>query len=481
MPPSAENNQKRRVPRSIAQVDLIVRDAKIVTGTSIIEAGIAIDGGKIVAISNSDRLPKADKVIEARGMLALPGLIDPHVHFRDPGFTRKEDFLTGSTAAAFGGVTTVMDMPNTEPVVSDVNTFLQKKSIAEEKSLVDFGLIAAATPKNTEALANLADAGAIYFKTVMGGYKASERPETASMLCLNDGDLLRLFRAVASTGRVIAIHAESEDLREYFTSMIHGRARFDYLSHFKSRPNLVEIEAVSRAILIAREAACKLHVAHMSTAGAMLLVHEARSEGVDITSETCPHYLFLNNSDAAARGPNAVMNPSVKTELDREAMWRGIKTGDIDFISTDHAPHTKDDKGSAAGDVLKTPAGVVGVETLLPLMMTETLRGAITPQQLVRLTSENSARRFGIYPKKGVIAIGSDADLVIVDPKSSMTITEESLHSKSKNSPFIGRQVTGLPTHTIVRGTEVMTDGQIVAKPGVGTFLNPNKISALAK
>ena len=207
-----------------------------------------------------------------------------------------------------------MDMPNTVPVVSDARVFLEKKSLAEGKALVDFCLIAAATPSNTGELGRLAGAGAVYFKTVMGGYKAAERPEAASMLCLDDGDMLRLFKAVAATGRAIAVHAESEGLREYFTGRIRGKARFDYSAHFKSRPNLVEVEAVSRAILIAKEAGCRLHIAHMSTMEAMLLVKHARAKGGRVTSETCPHYLLLDNHEAASRGPNGVMNPSIKTE-----------------------------------------------------------------------------------------------------------------------------------------------------------------------
>ncbi|MDA4118186.1 MAG: dihydroorotase family protein [Thaumarchaeota archaeon] len=457
------------------RADLVIRGGKIVTAISIFEAGIAVEGGKIVAIGNPEDLPIADEVLKADGKIILPGVIDPHVHFRDPGFEYKEDFHSGSVAAAYGGVTTVMDMPNTLPVVSNVQTFLEKKSEAQRKSVVDFCLIAAASPSNMPDLRHLANAGAIYFKTVMGGYKASERPETASMLSLNDGDLLSVFKAVAATGRAVAVHAEGEDLREYFTNRIRGKAQLDYSAHFKSRPNLVEVEAVSRAILVAAQAGCRLHIAHMSTLGAMSLVQQARANGANISSETCPHYLFLNNHEAVPLGPNGVMNPSIKTEKDRVALWQGVKTGTIDFISTDHAPHTSEDKRAGDGNVLKTPAGVIGVETFLPLMMTEALRGRITLQQVVSLTSKNAAKLFGIYPRKGAIAIGSDADLVIVDPKRSATVTQESLHSKSKNSPFIGMRVTGIPVHTIVRGKRIMSDGELIAKPGSGKFVNPDQ------
>ncbi|MDA4118196.1 MAG: dihydroorotase family protein, partial [Thaumarchaeota archaeon] len=192
------------------------------------------------------------------------------------------------------------------------------------------------------------------------------------------------------------------------------------------------------------------------------------------TFETCPHYLFFTSRDLAPMGPTGLMNPPVRSEVDKEALWEGVRNSEFDIVGTDHAPHADSEKRRGLKSVWETAPGIVGVETFLPLMMTEALRGRITLQQVVSLTSKNAAKLFGIYPRKGAIAIGSDADLVIVDPKREKRINKKDLHSKSKSTPFIGWEVKGIPVVTLVRGQVVVDHGEVMAKPGLGMFVSPS-------
>jgi allantoinase len=455
-------------------VDLIITDGMVVTPDGSFRASIAVDDGKIVSIGTASQSPKAEKTIEASGLLVLPGAIDPHVHFRDPGFEYKEDFHSGTLAAAFGGVTTIMDMPNTLPPVIDVQAFRKKKSVVSQKSMVDFCLLAGVGPSTVENVGPLANAGAVYFKTLMGGYEPEKNTTERDMMTFDEGGLLTVFTAVAKTGRVISIHAESQELWRYFLDKMKRQGRNDVAAYAQSRPNIVESAAVSRAILIANQAKCRLHIVHTSAKESVELVMQARAKGQSVTFETCPHYLFFTSRDLAPMGPTGLMNPPVRSEVDKKALWEGVQNSEFDIVGTDHAPHADSEKRRGLKSVWETAPGIVGVETFLPLMMTEALRGRITLQQVVSLTSQNAAKLFGIYPRKGAIAIGSDADLVIVDPKREKRISKKDLHSKSKSTPFIGWEVKGIPVITLVRGQVVVDHGEVMAKPGLGMFVSPS-------
>jgi allantoinase len=456
-------------------VDLVVSDGTVVGPDGIFQASVAVDDGQIVSIGSGNLMPKAEKTISASGKLVLPGGIDPHVHFRDPGFEYKEDFYSGTMSAAFGGVTTIMDMPNTLPPVIDVESFQEKKRSVSQRSVVDFCLLAGVGPRTTRNVGPLAAAGAIYFKTLMGGYEPEKNVTEADMMSFGDGELLEVFKAVADTDRVVSIHAESQGLWRHFLAAMQSQGRNDVAAYALSRPSLVESAAVSKAILIAKEARCKLHVVHTSAKESVEMVLRARDRGQQVTFETCPHYLFFTAGELEPLGPTGLMNPPVRSEEDREALWKAIRNSDMDVVGTDHAPHSDEEKKRGLKSIWETAPGIVGVETLLPLMTTEALKGRITLQQLVRLTSQNAAQLFGIYPKKGAIAIGSDADFAIVDPKKSKVIRAEDLHSKSRSTPFIGWEVKGVPTTTILRGQVIVDDdGELVAKPGSGQFVHPS-------
>jgi len=460
----------------ILVVDLTIVGGRIVTSTRTVEAGVAINDGKIVAIGKEATLPKSQRVIDAKGKLLLPGLIDPHVHFRDPGFPQKGDFTTESKAAAAGGVTTIMDMPNTKPVVDCVEVFEEKRKIAESKSIVDFALIGGVGSSNVDEIPKLAEAGAVYFKTFMGGYGLRENPELSKLLIAEDNVLLQALRKGARTGLVQAVHAEDNDLVNFFVQELINKGKIDLKAFFESRPNIVEDEATSRAILLAENTGCRIHFVHMSSSGAAELVRNAKLKGLAVTSETCVHYLMLTSEDALKAGPYGIMVPPLRSSKDVEALWKAIQNGAIDMIGSDHAPHTVEEKQLGLEDVWKTPLGCIGVETTLPLLLTKVNEGRIGLQRLVELTSTNAAKLFSLYPTKGTIEMGSDADLAIVDLKKKKTIRQEELHSKIKVSLFNGLEVKGVPTTTILRGTIIMEEGEVTGVLGQGRFVKPSRV-----
>jgi len=455
-------------------VDMIIKNGTVITDIETFRGTIAIDDGLIVAITNEASSPKGEVTIDASGKLILPGVIDPHVHFRDPGLTTKEDFATGTQAAAAGGVTMVMDMPNTLPLVDRESVFMNKIKEVSPKAIVDFGLAVALGPDNLKEIPLLANAGAVFFKTLMGGYHPNDRPDVDGMINLHDGDLLAGFHEVAKTGRVMTVHAESEDLREYYTNKTKSSGHNNFASYPEGRPPITEIEAVTRAILLAERAGCRLHIAHASTIESIDLAQTARLKGQAVTTEVTPHHMLLSIENIPSLGPYGIMNPPLRNNEERKRVWEAVMTGKVDFVGSDHAPHTQEEKSGGRNDVWRTPAGVIGVETLLPLLMTEALNGAISLQSLVRITSKSVARTYGLFPRKGMITVGADADIVIVDPKKGGTIREEDLHSKHKKSPFLGRKVIGMPIATLVRGRTVVRNSEIVGKPGWGRLVKPN-------
>ncbi len=444
-------------------LDLVINNAKIVGPEGIVSGSLAVKGEKIAALASDMVFGEAERVIDARGNYLLPGVIDAHVHFRDPGLTQYEDFKTGSTAAAFGGVTTVLDMPSSQPIVSTQKIFLEKKMILEQKSLIDFGLRAAVTPDNLDHLEELAEAGAISFKVFLG--------QSVRSPWLSDGYLFEAFGRLGRIGLGVGVHAENHWLIEHLRSQLQSKGRKDPLAHLESRPAIAEAEAIQRAILYARLTGVKkLHIHHVSSKEGVDLIRKAKGGKLEIFAETCPQYLLLTRKDYDRLGSIIKINPPVRDWEDKEALCEGLLDGTIDIVATDHSPLPMEEK--AKDNIWEATAGFCGVETLLPLLLTEVHRGKLSLADLVRLTSENPARAHSIYPKKGAIRVGSDADLVIVNLDAADEIRAEKLHSKTKVTPFDGWRVKGSVICTIVRGHGVMSEGEVVDSP-VGRMVVP--------
>ena len=454
------------------KADLVIKNGWVVTPEETFKGGVAIDGEKFVAIGTDDSLPSGKQEIDAEGKHILPGLIDGHVHFREPGLTHKEDFTTGSTAAICGGITTVMDMPNVIPPTADAATVKQKIELAEGKFLTDFGFFGVVVQTNLDDILPMAQAGVLGYKIFFG--------ETIGNLpCPDDGACLRAFRLIAESKLPLGIHAENRQIVNSCTSKLKSEGRGEPVYWEESRPSIAEGESVAHALYFAETFGTKLHIYHMSSKEAAVIVRDAKARGLPVTAETGPHYLLRDNEDMRKVGPLLKMNPPVRNKEHAEMLWDGLLNGYVDMIATDHSPHTLDEKGAdLEGKMTKSTiwdciSGFCGVETGVPLMLTQVNNGRLTINQYVRLASENPARVWQVYPKKGAIRLGSDGDVTIVDMDKEGTIDAHKLHSKNKPTPWHGWKTRGLPIFTIVRGLIQMRDGEPIGKP-IGRFIRPD-------
>lgn len=440
-------------------VDLVINGGTIVSPDADYRASIAIKDGLIHAIGAPEAMPKAKQTLDATGLHVLPGAIDVHVHFRDPGYPDKEDFGSGTAAAAFGGVTTVFDMPNTLPTIGTAEALAAKHQIAGAKAYVDYGLYAVLGEDSIEHVPALIDGGIIGFKLYMGNtFGRIPSPSTGAML--------EAFEVVAPTGKRISLHAETNSIMERRESRLRASGRTEPIAHLAARPAVVAVEAVARAAILAEWTGARIHVLHISSAAELRPLAEAKARGVEITGETCPHYLLLSEADYDKFGGIVRVNPPVREAPNRQPLWDALMDGTVDIIATDHAPHTPEEK--TRNDIWTVDCGFPGVETQMPLMLTEVNSGRATLQDYVRWSAEAPAKIWGLYPRKGALTVGSDADIAIVDLKRTWTIDDALIQSRSKISPWHGRQATALPIHTIVRGRFVMKD-RILQEEARGT------------
>jgi len=436
--------------------DLIIKNGTIVTPEKSFIGGAAVLNGKIAALGTIDPRDTAAEIYDALGLHILPGIIDAHAHFRDPGLTDKEDFETGSAAAVMGGVTTVADMPNTVPVTFTVELFNEKIKIAREKSYADFALFALLTNDNINEIEGLINAGALGFKVFYGTSTGDIAAPSAKVLTRH------LAKCPLRTG----FHAESNDINANFTEI--AKRETDAPDGFwldYARPVISELQAIHEIISLARDKKIKIHFHHITSFDAVALVSEARQNGYDISTEVCPHHLLFDAENFTHK-----VYPPIRDESHRTSLWESIKNGNIDMIASDHAPHTAREKEAAGWGA---PAGLSGVETSAPLMLTKVNNGAISVNDYARLASEAPAKIWGLYPRKGNINPGSDADFTIVDMNAKKIIKASELHSKSKVSPYEGMEVKGLPVATIIRGKFVMRNGELTGKKGYGEFVTP--------
>jgi dihydroorotase len=428
-------------------VDLVINGGTVVSPDASYSASVAIKNGLIHAIGAPEAMPPSRETLDATGLHILPGAIDVHVHFRDPGYPQKEDFASGTAAAAFGGVTTVFDMPNTLPTVGTPEALADKHRMAAAKAYVDYGLYAVLGEDSIQHVGALIDGGIIGFKLYMGNtFGRIPSPSTGAML--------EAFEVVALTGKRISLHAETNSIMERREQRLRAAGRTEAIAHLDARPAVVAVEAVARAAILAEWTGARIHVLHISSAAELRPLAEAKARGVDITGETCPHYLLLSTKDYEKFGGVIRVNPPVREAATQLPLWAALMDGTVDIIATDHAPHAPEEKTRA--DIWTVDCGFPGVETQMPLMLTEVGRGRASIQDYVRWSAENPAKIWGLYPRKGTLTVGSDADIAIVDLKAEWTIDDALIQSRSKISPWHGRKATALPIHTLVRGRFVM-------------------------
>jgi dihydroorotase len=441
------------------KVDLVINGGTIVSPDASYRASIAIKNGVIHAIGAPEAMPPATQILDATGLHVLPGAIDVHVHFRDPGYPQKEDFASGTAAAAFGGVTTVFDMPNTLPTINNAEALADKHKIASAKAYVDYGLYAVLGEDSIEHVDALIDGGVIGFKLYMGNtFGRIPSPTTGAML--------EAFEVVAPTGKRISLHAETNSIMERREARLRASGRIESIAHLAARPAVVAVEAVARAAILAEWTGARIHVLHISSAAELRPLAEAKARGVDITGETCPQYLLLSETDYDKFGGVVRVNPPVREKPNQQPLWNALMDGTIDMIATDHAPHAPDEK--TRPDIWTVDCGFPGVETQMPLMLTEINKGRATINDYVRWSAESPAKIWGLYPRKGTLTVGSDADIAIVDLNREWTVDDAMIQSRAKISPWHGRKASALPIHTIVRGRFAMKD-RILQEEARGT------------
>lgn len=432
---------------------MIIRNGQIVTEDRILRGDIAVKDQKIAEIKKQiSNFKKAPQEIDAFGLHILPGMIDTHVHFNEPGRSEWEGFATGSRSLAAGGVTTFFDMPlNSNPPVASVEAFEKKDRCAAQGSIVDYYLWGGLLPDNFNRLEELNQCGVVGFKGFMSDSGIEEFPY------LQDKDLLEGMEKVAEIGSILALHAESQIITQSLASGFISGGKTSIRDFVASRPVISEIEAVTRATAYAEITNCKLHILHVSSGEVVKRINQAKKRGLDITVETCPHYLSLNIEDFERLGTLAKCAPPLREQEHLESLWRALACGEIDIIGSDHSPSPPFMKeGGENQNVFNAWGGLSTAQSTLNILLEEGYFNRGVPlETIVRVTASNPARRFALYPRKGTIAVGSDADLTFVDLRKSFTLKKEDLLYKHPHSPYIGKKFRGTIMRTIVKGETV--------------------------
>ncbi len=463
--------------------DLLLVNCNIPVGDQTIAADIAVKDGIIDAILNTGSNAEAKKVLDIKGKLVLPGCIDSHTHYMDPGFTHRETFAHGTKGAAVGGVTTIIDMPCCSiPSVRDIPSMIHKLEAIAPQAYVDFALWGGVTGEDVregtlENVQKQADAGVVAFKAYM-------TPSVPSYPRSTDYELTQIFEAVAKTGLPVGVHCENYDICDNNVKKMKASGRLDGPAWAEARSEMAEKAAIQLCIDIAEETNARMHVVHMSTGIGAELIEAAKFKGSPVTAETCPHYLTLNAKDAmTSRGSFAKIAPPLRAIHDNEVLWEKLESGAVDFVATDHAPYSIEEEKAKEGMTIWTSfPGIPGTETMVPVIVSEGYnKGRISLHRLVEILSTNAAKHYGLYPKKGALLPGSDADFTIIDLEREWTIDEGKTQCKNKYTPLHGLKLKGKVDTTIVRGAVVYTDDKIVGKEGYGQFIKRQNITSLTR
>ncbi len=442
---------------------LLLRNGHVVFPWGVLDLDILIEDGVVKSIGRNIEY-RADQVIDVSGKIVLPGAIDVHVHMRDPGLEYKDNFQNGTRDAAQGGVTTVLEMPNTVPPVDTRTRFLEKRRLLESKAYVDFGLYGVLHDNNVDEFEEIVKAGAVGFKVFLG-------PTTGN---IPSPSTHTLYEILAKSGKYdvpIAFHAEEWELVDYFTKRELSSGSSDLLVHVRSRPPICEELAIYRVGLLARETKANIHIVHMSSCEALEAVKSLKRMGVNVSSETNPHYLLLGLEDYKKYGSIIKVNPPIRGGKHRECLWKGLRSGDIEIIASDHAPHSVEEKMK---NMVEAASGFPGVYTLLPLMVDKALRGELSLSRVVEVLSMNPAKKFRLYPRKGCLNPGCDGDLVVIDPGREWVVDKEKMFCKNKITPFHSWRLKGVIEYTILRGNVIYEDGELIDK-SIGIFVKPIK------
>ena len=444
------------------KADFAIINGLLVDSKSIYPGVLYIRERKIVGITQAPENHPSE-VIDAHGLYILPGAIDGHVHMMDPGYTEREDFTTGTRAAARGGVTTVIDHHRTVPQVFGAKELLGKKEYLKTRSIVDFGLLGGLCLTNLGDLKGLWEAGALGFK----GFTCELHEADA----LGIGNLMEILQEIRKFNGVALFHCEDDSLLKKTEERLRKQGRKDPLSVSEWRSPEAEELAVRALIYAARKTGARVAVAHTSLPSLVLEQAAARAQGVCIYTETCAQYLYLTEEDLKAKGPFAKFTPPPRKKEEVEKMGWCLAQGLIDMVNSDHCPYPRSDKEAGLEDIWRAPFGIPGVETAISILLDGVATGKWTLSQVVEVRSEKPAMIYGLAGQKGFLRLGNDADLIFVDLKRKRRLEDTQILSKCGWTPYHGKEMTGDVALTMVRGKVVMREGKVIGEPGWGRFI----------
>lgn len=453
----------------MGRVDMVLQDAAIYTNSGIVKGCLGIEDGKIAYISNG-WVSSSKETISMDGKIVVPGFIDTHVHFRDPGFPYKEDFTSGSRAAAAGGFTCVVDMPNTKPPVTTAERFRDKLDKISKKSLVDFALYGGGT--KIEEIPAILDAGAVGIKIFMVTDPRSHYPHDPELFTGDDGVLYDTLKCVSAEESFCAIHPGNQDIfvNESKKKWDSGRTGpRDFMDAYFGEHFIADHTAISTILILGRAAKARTHILHLRTEEGIRMINSAKQTGNLASIEVNPKYFLLGSKDLDTLGP--LSTPYGLSDKERQDLWDCLNSGKVDLLATDHAPHTKNEMDPGWKNAWTIPFGNPQIDHVLSVLLTKVQEGITSLQTLIKTLSEMPAKLIGIYPHKGVIEVGSDADLTVLDLNHDSTLTDKDVHTKVGWSPYTGSKIRGKPIMTLVRGKVIMKDGKVIGEPGWGRFI----------
>lgn len=460
-------------------LDLLIKNVNAYLEGEFAEVNIGVKDGKVASITTTDITEQAKEVMDLGGQYLIPGTIDTHMHVRDPGHVERGNFYTETLAAAAGGVTTIMEHPISIPPQYNVEILENRIERADTQCVVDFCFYGAAGGEFPEEITKIAADGRIVaFKSFLHAAPEGRDQEFKGLTMANDAELLVGMTELAKTGLLCAFHCEDNDLISYYSKKFQEEGRTSGRDHALSRPVFTEVESVRRILSFQEHTGARVEIAHVSTPQAMQMLKEAKAQGRPVYAETCPHYLFMNEDDLAKFGPYAKCNPPLRTQELVDGLWEYINDGTVDYIGSDHSPFTVEEKTRGLENVFKANAGFPGVDLRLPLMLDAVADGKVSLERVVELLCVNPAKVFNIYPQKGIIRIGADADFVSFNFDHHMVVDKEKNYSHAKEIaiPYDGKQLKCQLTTTVLRGRVLMKDGVVdeTAK-AYGELVSPQK------
>lgn len=450
--------------------DVLIKNGKVVTSDDVLEANVVVKDGKVAAVTSWGEEPEAKEVIDAAGKFVFPGAIDSHAHLNDPGYNWREDYEHGTAAAAVGGLTTIVDMPlQNEPAMTDGKIMDAKEAHVSPNAYVDYCFWGGLTDYNFDSLKELDEKGCVAFKSFIG-------PVSPDYVSLSYGQAREALEIIKSFGGRAGFHCEDYSIIKWEEARARKEGRNTWRDFLDSRPVVSELIATQAIIDLARDTGCKVHICHVSHPEVAEAIAEAQAEGIDVTAETCSHYLCLTEEDVIEKGPICKCAPPLRTADAVEEMWEYVDAGVLSCVGSDHSPCADYEKNDP-DNVFDVWGGISGIQNVMQVVYSEGVdKRGYDPTLLARVLSEGPAKAFGIYGKKGAVKVGFDADIVILDPDKEWEITPESLYYVNKISAFVGMKGKGLPVCTLVRGEIVAKDCKPVAeKKGFGELVKKLK------